>query len=161
MTLPDASESWIDPIIDAVVSDVQATGYFDKVNTHEPKRAPRSGMTAAVWVQRMLPFVARSGVNSTSAVLVFIIRLYKDMLKEPQDAIDPMMLRATANIIRRYHDDFDFGLDAIGVSNVDLLGAAGTPLGAEAGFLEIDNRMFRVFDIQVPVIVNDVWTQTP
>jgi hypothetical protein len=160
VTGPDESESWIDPILDAVISDVQATGYFDRVNGHEPKRAPRNGLTAAVWVQRIGPFVARSGVNVTSAVLTFMVRLYTSMMQEPQDMIDPKMLRAVANIIRRYHDNFDFGLNDIGVSNVDLLGAAGAPLGAEAGYLEIDNRMFRVFDIQVPVIVNDVWLQT-
>lgn len=156
--LPDISESWLDPIFDAVVSDIQASGYFDRVNTHEPKRKPGYKLTAAVWAQNMAPVPADSGLAMTSARIVFMVRLYANMLQEPQDAIDPKLLKATANIMRRYHGNFDFDLDPL-VRNVDLLGEAGIPLEANAGYLQIDQTMFRVMDITVPVIVNDVWGQ--
>lgn len=162
MTAPaDASETWLDPIFDAVVSDVQSTGYFDRVNLHEPKRRPvLTGLTSAVWVQSIDPISgsAGSGLASTSARVVFMVRLYSNMLKEAQDAIDPQLMKAGSSIMRRYHDDFDFSLDPL-VRNVDLLGAFGIALSLVTGYLEQDGVMFRIADITVPVICNDVWTQ--
>ena len=158
MTTPDSSESWIDDIIDAVVSDAQASGYFDKVNIHEPKRKPGTGLTAAVWVQAMDPLQGASSLVNTSARVLFLLRIYSNMLQEPQDMIDPNMMRAASNLIRRYHDDFDF---AGAIRNVDCLGEFGVALSANAGYLDIDGTMFRVMDISIPCIVNDVWPQTP
>lgn len=152
----DASEDWIDDIFDAVVSDVQASGYFDKVNMHEPKRKPGNGLTAAVWLQGLTPIGQISGLAATSGRLLFILRLYSNMLQEPQDAIDPNLVRAASNIIRRYHDDFDFNGT---IRNVDLLGAYGVALEAQAGYLEQGGTMYRVIDIQVPCLVNDIWPQ--
>jgi hypothetical protein len=156
MTTPDGSEEWIDDIFDAVVSDAQACGYFDKVNQHEPKRQPGSRLTAAVWVQRIDPVAVASGLASTSGRILFMLRIYSNMLQEPQDMIDPNLTKACSNLMRRYHDDFDFGG---AIRNVDLLGAYGIALSAEAGYLEIDNAMYRVMDIQIPCIVNDIWPQ--
>lgn len=150
------NEQWLDDILDAVVSDAQLSGYFDKVNTHEPKRKPGSGLTAAVWVQSIDPIPLASGLASTSARIVFMLRIYSNMLKEPQDAIDPEVIKALSNLMRRYHDDFDFG----GViRNIDLLGSYGVALAAQAGYLEIDGTNFRIMDLTVPCLVNDVWPQ--
>ena len=156
MTTPDASESWIDPIFDAVVSDAQMSGYFDKVNQHEPKRAPNTGVTCAIWVQSMEPIALISGLATTSGRIVFTLRMYSNMLKEPADAIDPNMMRAMSNLMRRYHDDFDF---AGAIRNVDLLGAHGIPLSAVSGYLEIDKKEFRIVDLTIPCLINDIWPQ--
>jgi hypothetical protein len=160
MTTPDASELWLDPVFDAVVSDVQASGYFKRVNQHEPKRKPQTDLTAAVWVADIEPIsgAAGSGLANTSARVIFTVRIYSNMLKEPQDMIDPQLMRAVSSIMRRYHDDFDFGLTDL-VRNVDLLGMFGVKLKAITGYLEQDGTMFRIADITVPVIVNDVWPQ--
>jgi hypothetical protein len=45
------------------------------------------------------------------------------------------------------------------VRNVDLLGAYGAGLSALAGYLNVDNKMFRVVDLTLPLIVNNVWEQ--
>ena len=133
-----ANEEWIDPIFDAVVSDVQRCGYLDKVNKHEPKRKPKTGITAGIWVQSIESVGAISGLDISSGRIVFIVRLYQNMLKESPDTIDPVMLKATSDIMRRYHDDFDFeGL----IRNVDLLGSAGIRLSAQAGYLDIDGAL--------------------
>lgn len=152
----DSAGAWLDDIFDAVVSDVQMSGYFDKVNKHEPKRAPDSGLTAAIWVQAIDPVPLISGLASTSARIVFTLRIYQSMLMEPQDMIDPLMMRATSDLMRRYHDDYDF--EGI-IRNVDLLGAYGVSLSAIAGYLDIDGKMFRIMDITIPCLVNDVWPQ--
>lgn len=159
MTTPDGSESWIDPVFDAIVSEVQLTGYFDKVMQHEPKSAPHTGLTAAIWLQSLSPLPMKSGVAVTSGLAIYMIRIYSDMLKEPQDLIDPACMRAGANIIRRFHDGFDLGLHPL-VYSVDLLGESGSQLSLDAGYVDIDNRKYRVMDITIPVILNDVWPQT-
>jgi hypothetical protein len=151
------NEAWLDDIFDAVVSDAQRSGYFDKVNKHEPKRAPNTGITAAIWVQSIEPIALMSGLASTSGRIVFTLRIYSNMLKEPQDAIDPAVMKAVSNLMRRYNDDFDF---EGAIRNIDLLGAHGVKLAGQAGYLEIDNKEFRIFDITIPCLVNDIWPQT-
>lgn len=156
MTLITENEAWLDDIFDAVVSDAQRSDYFEKVNQHEPKRAPNTGLSAGVWVQSIDPIAGQSGLAATAGRIVFVIRIYSNMLKEPQDAIDPQVMKAVSNLMRRYHDDFDFG-GAIGY--IDLLGGYGVALAGQAGYLEIDGKMFRIFDITIPCIVYDIWPQ--
>lgn len=157
--LPDASEIWLETIQDAVVSDIQGSGYFDKVNQHEPKRAPGFGLTAAVWMQQLVPVPAGSGLDRTSALLVMMARFYSLMIGEPQDMIDVNLMKSTSNVIRRYHDNFDFDLDPL-VRNIDIFGSAGVPFRVDAGYVEQDGTMFRVMDLTIPIIVNDVWIQS-
>jgi hypothetical protein len=156
--ITDASESWVQTILDAIVSDVQLTGVCDQINTHEPKRKPGYGVTAAIWCDGIEPIGAASGLANSTALVTFVCRLMTNMLSEPQDMIDPHMMRAVSTLIRSWHDDFDFDLDPM-VRNIDLLGQYSNGLRAQAGYIEMDNTMFRVFDINVPVIVNDVWPQ--
>ena len=152
----DSSEEWLVGIFAAVVSDVQASGYFTQVNQHEPDRSPGPGITAAVWVQALEP-VRVSGLHSTSARIEFIVRMYSNMHPGMLDYIDPQMIKAASNLVRRYHDDFDFGG---AIRNIDLFGEFGTPLSVVAGYLPIaEKKTYRIMDITVPCIVNDVWQQ--
>jgi hypothetical protein len=143
-------------IFDGVVSHALALGRFDRVNGHEPKSAPPSGLTAAVWVDRIAPVPAMSGMASTTGVLVLNARIYTTMLSEPQDAIDPAVLAAVVDLMGAYSGDFDLGGS---VRNVDLLGQSGFALSAQAGYLNQDNKIFRVMTITLPLIVNDLWDQ--
>jgi hypothetical protein len=144
----------IDSIIDAVASHAAATGWFDNVNGHEPKNAPPTGMTGAVWVDAVRP--ASSGLASSSALLVLNVRMYTSMLQEPQDRIDPVMVRALSDLYARYAGDFTLGGL---VRQVDLRGADGIPLQAKAGYINQDQRMYRVITITLPVVVNDAWDE--
>lgn len=157
MTTPDHSEEWLDDVLDAVVSDVQAAGYFDVVNKHEPKAPPGYGLSAAVWIQGIRPLALRSGLSSTSGLLHFRVRFYKSMTAEPQDEIDPQMIKAISNVFRRYHESFTF--DGA-ISNVDIFGEHGIELAGQAGYLEVGGVMYRIFDIDVPCVINDLWPQT-
>lgn len=138
-----------------VVSQALASGLFDKVNNHEPKSSPGLGLTAAVWVDSISPIPA-SGLAATSGRVVLKVRLYSNMLSDPQDAIDPELTNAVDVLLAAYSGDFSLGAT---VKNIDLLGAYGIPLSAQAGYLEMDGKMYRVMDINVPVVVNDIWSQ--
>jgi hypothetical protein len=144
-------------IMDQLVSHAEVTGYFDSVNKHEPKSAPGNNIVASVTLESIAPYAARSGLAATAARVTFTVRIYNNMLQEPQDDIDPNIADAADGLFIAYMADFDLGGTA---SNVDIFGASGQGLAALAGYLKLDtNITYRVITITVPVIVNDVWVQ--
>lgn len=146
-------------VTDALVSHAQTMGLFETVNRHEFKNAPAGGgLHGNVWFSALAPYPGGSGLNVTAARLAFIFRLYGSMLDEPQDDIDENMIVALDQLLAAYSADFT--LDGL-VREVDLLGAAGVPLSAQSGYLTIGNKMMRVIDITLPLIINDAWEQQP
>lgn len=145
-------------IFSALVSHGLASGLFERVNQHEPKNAPGNGLSMAVYLDRIVPAAKASGLDSTTGVLLFSVRVYSGMVAEPQDDIDPALLDAVDALFTAYSGDFSLG----GViRNVDLLGEFANPLGVVFGYVTIDNKMYRVGTITVPLIVNDLWSQAP
>ncbi|MGW3428883.1 hypothetical protein ACWDHW_13145 [Streptomyces melanosporofaciens] len=142
-------------ILDAVVSHAMASGHFETVNGHEPERAPGHGLTAAVWVDRVDP-VRSSGLATTSARLIFNVRLYTPMVQEPADAIDPYLVTALDVLMRAYVGDYTLGGL---VREVDVRGTHGIGLEARAGYLQQDAALLRVMTITLPVVVNDLWDE--
>jgi hypothetical protein len=146
----------VNSIVNGVISHTAASGWFDRVQGHEVVNAPGHGLTAAVWIQRMGPLGMASGLSVTSGRLVLMQRLYQNALSEPRDAIDPNLILAADALFTAYSGDFDLGGT---IRNVDLLGAHGIALEGEAGYLDVSGKMFRIFDITIPLIINDLWTQ--
>lgn len=143
-------------IIEAVASHALATGYFDAVNQHEPKSAPGYGLAAAVWVQSLGPVPFNSGLHISSARLILNVRIYSNMIQEPQDMIDPKMMEAVDALMAAYSADFTLdGMDL----HIDLLGRSGDRLGGQAGYVMIDRAHLRIFTLNVPIIVNDAYAQ--
>ena len=142
-------------ILAAVQSHASRTGLVERVLGHEPKSAPGNGISVAVWVQNLRP--ATSGLTSTSVRLELSVRVYTNMLAKPEDAIDANLLEVVDALMGAYSGDFTLGGL---VKNVDLLGAEGEPLSADAGYLEQDSKLYRVMVISLPLIVNDLWSQS-
>lgn len=143
-------------IYDGMVSLVQQLGIFDQFPQHEPKSAPGRGVTGALWLQSLGPAPRASGLSQTAGRLEFVIRIYQNMLAEPQDATDPAMLAAADALFTAYSSDFTLG-DA--VFAIDLLGAWGNPLSGRAGYLNQDSKLYRVFDVVFPLIIDGLYTQ--
>lgn len=143
-------------IRDALISVAQASGHFDDVNGHEPKSAPGSGLYCHVFASSLSP-VRAGGLNSTSVRLVWNMQVRCSMKREPEDSIDIDCAEAAHALLADLSGDFD--MDVTGVRCIDLLGAFGEPLGWMAGYIEQDSVIYRIFDVQVPVIVNDALSQ--
>ena len=141
-------------LFDAFRSHLHSLGVFESVTTHEPKAAPGQGRRVAMWFSQYRP--ASSGLNESSAVIEFTIRLYNNMLKEPQDEIDPEVLTALDRVMNALHGDFTLGGLA---RNIDIRGSQGLALNARAGYIEQDGRLYRIVDITVPVVVNDLYQE--
>lgn len=145
----------IDTLMARVTSHAQTLGVFRRVNGHEPKSAPGNGVTAAVWVQSVDP-IESSGLDSTTVRVELMVRLYTPMIQEAPDAIDPAVLKALDRLCAAYTGAFTLGGM---VRQVDVRGAYGDPMRARAGYLNQDGRLFRVMDLTLPLIVNDLWSE--
>lgn len=145
-------------ILDAVQSQVQALALFDTVNLHEPKSKPGNGLTCAIWADRIAPLPAASGLASTTGLVVLALRTYTSMLQQPFDAIDPNMISAVDALIAGFSGTFTLSGS---VRDIDLLGEFGTPLSAQAGYINQDGKLMRVMTLTVALVVNDIWAQIP
>jgi hypothetical protein len=144
-------------VMDKVISYALATGRFTAVNGHEPKNAPGVDISCAIWMQQIAP-VRSSGLAATSGCLLLNVRIYQNFKSQPFDAIDPAVASAATDLMGAYTGDFDFG-NVANVRSIDLFGANGTPLRAQAGYVEIDRNIYRVMTISIPIIINDMFLQ--
>lgn len=147
-------------ILNAVASHAKATAMFPDVLTHEPKSAPQGG-TCAVFVTSVVPWRERSGLNAVSAVVTMTVRIYASMLQDPQDDIDRDLLVASDTLMTAYAGDFELGGSDREIDLLGMAATAGTVNGVQIkmGYINQDNKIFRIAEIQLPVIVNDVWTE--
>jgi hypothetical protein len=146
----------VNTLFAAVVSEAQKLGPFEVVIQHEPKAAPQSLPTLAVWAQSIGPIAAVSGLSATSGRVSFRLRVYLSFLGKPEDAIDPELIALTSLVLNAFSGGFTLGGT---VMEVDLLGAYGQSLSADAGYIAHDSKHFRVMEITLPVIIDDLWTQ--
>jgi plastocyanin len=150
--------SGIDPnaLINAIVSAAQSTGQFTDVAGHEPASLPATGMSAAVWMQGLGPARKVSGLAGTAARIEYRMRIYTPMLTGAMDSIDPAMTAAASQMIGILSGDFTLvGL----VFEVDLLGANGAPLAAKADYYKQGDQFYRIYDLTIPLVVDNAWTQ--
>lgn len=145
-------------IVDSCASHAARLGIFDSINQHEPKSAPGNGVVCAIWADEIEPVPDASGLTATTARVAMKVRVYMPFLQQPYDAIDPAIMEATSTLMGEYSSAFT--LDGQ-IRNVDLLGAHGEALRARAGYLDQDKTLYRVMVITLPLIVNDLWAQTP
>lgn len=147
----------INGILDALVSHALGLGFFSSVNEHESKQSPPDELSCSIWVERISP-IKSSGLNSTSIRIQFEVRLFSGTMTEPYDDIDPNLTLALDALMRAYIGDFTLG----GLlRHVDIFGAHGPALDARTGFINQDGKEFRVFSINLPVIVDDLWAEAP
>lgn len=138
------------------VSAAKKLNDFENVMQHEPKAKPASLPALALWVQSLVPVAAVSGLSSTSGRLGLRARIYLNFMSKPEDRIDPELLRLTSALFGAFSGGFTFGGD---VMLIDLLGAHGESLSAQAGYIEHDGTHFRVMECSIPVIIDSLWQQ--
>lgn len=147
----------IQGVLDVICSHALGTGYFETVNQHESKQSPGNGISGAVWVDRILP-VRTSGLSTTTIRLDLLFRMYSSTYAEPYDDIDPNLTKALDTLMQAYCSDFEVGGL---VRHIDLFGAYGAPLETRSGYMNLDGKEFRVFTIRIPLVIDDLWSQSP
>lgn len=142
----------------ALVSHALTLGVFDRAEGHEPKSAPGAGVSYAVWLDAIDPLPAASGLAAVSGRIGFRGRVYLSDNLKSEDLIDPRIGTATGVLFAAYSAAFTLGG---AIRNIDLLGEHGPPLAAQAAWMEQDTKVYRVMEITIPLIVNDLWDEVP
>lgn len=149
-------------IADALLTKGHLLGIFESANRHESKSAPLTNqLHLDMFGVAMTPLAELSGLNSVSVRVEFQMNILKDMFSEA-DQIDPKTMGAAGRLMNAFAGGFTLGGE---VHAVDVLGAYGESLRAQAGYVSIGGgqggsgaRMFRVMSVFVPVILADCWT---
>lgn len=148
--------SSLQALINDLVSHAQSIGGIEIAQSGQPVSIPDTGISAAVWFKNADPVPDLSGLNKTTVDVVFNVRLYSSLMQQPYENIDPAIMDATSTLCAAYSGAFTLGGD---VMNVDLLGAWGPSMSADAGYMTQDNVTYRVVTIVLPLIMADFWSQ--
>lgn len=148
----------INDLYAAVISPCKKTGAFRSVIEFEPKAAPVDLPALALWWSGIGPARGVSGLAATSARVEFKGRIYANGLARPESKVDPLLTTLVSQLFTVFTGGFTLGGE---VMEVDLLGAYGEPLSAEAGYIQHDGHHFRVAECTVPLIVDGLWVQVP
>lgn len=146
-------------IYDALTSHAQTLGVFDRVNDHETTNPPGRGLSCSILLGPLAPIRA-SGLAVTSGRLQMTARVYAPRPSNQPGDVDRQVLSAACQLLAAYSGDFE--LDGVPdglVRAVDLLGAYGAGLSMDPGWLTQDGVPYRVAEITLPLIVNDMWGQ--
>lgn len=145
----------IQSILDNIASHALATGHFDTVLGYVSKQSPTNGISAAMYVEDIRP-IRSSGLNNTSVRLEIEMHIYSSTYMAPYDGIDVNLTLATDAMFTAVIGDFELGGEA---RHVDIFGAHGAPVRVRAGMMNLDGKEFRVFQLTIPVVIDDVWAQ--
>lgn len=129
---------------------------FEVARLGEFKSAPPNGLCFALWPQRLGSSPVGSGLASTNALLRCTARIYLSLTYRPEEDIEIKVTDAADQYLGRINGDYTLGG---AVRNVDILGEAGDLPSWEYGHANIDNKLFRIADLNMNVIFNDSWEQ--
>lgn len=144
-------------IMDQLISHALATGYFDSVNETKIDEPTGGGnITCGIWADDIVP-IRSSGLASVSVRVLFKVRIFSSTEASPESYVERVMIQAATALWAAYAGDFDLGGEA---RAVDLLGMHGVTLACNAHYMNLSGTIYRVMDLTVPVLVNDVFDQS-
>lgn len=135
------------PLFDALESKLAASG-FVSAQIAEPKAAPASHLGAVLYAGCEITEVHGT---TASGLVKFILRFYFNAMVEPIGDTEKRLATVSLQIMDDLAGDYDLG-DA-SVRNIVPLGLSAPP-----GFQTIGQTMYRMADLAVDVMVNDIVT---
>jgi hypothetical protein len=134
--------------INLVVSFLQKRGEYSLVQIGEPKSPPRGDLAAAVFVSDAS--VVGVTLQTTIELHELTIRLYRNMMEEPEEDNELRISQAVTGIVSDLLGDYDLGAS---VRNI-AVGEYGRTVSASYGYLDVGGTMYRSVDISIPLIVD-------
>lgn len=149
-------EATANALFSALTSTAKQVNLFAAVDEHEPWNAPAAGLYCSVIMGPLRPDGSKSGLNKTSGVIEFTVRVWAHAVQRPADKTDPKVLAAVVTLMTAYSLDLDFGDFGLAgtVRNIDLMSMSAAPAWVDFG-----GAMYRVEDIQMPIVINDMFAQ--
>lgn len=136
-----------------LTSHAKTLKVFQRVNGHEPQNAPGNGLSCSIILGSIDATPSASGLAAVSGTITFMVRVWSSMEQKPLDAVDPNILGAVSVLLAEYSGHFTLGGT---VRDIDLLA-----LKAQTSYLNDQDKEYRVVEITVPIVVNDVWGMIP
>lgn len=160
---PTMTAEVIAALYDSLVDMAKRSGLFDGGTAdHESRNTPER-LSCEVLMGPLKAVGRASGLNASSARQEFTVRVRGPRMAEPDGATDRAILYAAVYMMTAIHQDLD--LDEVNnlvpgfVRNVDVLGSAGDPIGMTPGWLNQSGAPYRVAEITVGIILNNVFPQ--
>lgn len=140
-----------------IESKVKATGQVAMAQVGEPKAPPSTLPAVAIFMDsvRIYKMTVDGG---TGEVYTVNLRVYADMLKEPQEWNEYGLAEVAENLVNKLLTDADLNSK---VMTIDAAGIAGEGVGLRWGYLDVSGKMHRIVDITLPLLVNDSVTVAP
>ena len=134
----------------------KASGLFVKVDKFEPRGQPGNGVTLFLISGPMRP-ITSSGLNNVSVRWQIDGRVYTPLNYEPASELDAVLTAAAAKYLEALCAQFTLGGL---VRCVDVFGSDGEPLSATPGYIEQNDKVYRVITLEIPLLINQQWTLT-
>jgi hypothetical protein len=143
-------------LVTALTQYAKTTHLFDRVAPFETADPTGQRVTFDVWLGRVAPARGRSGLDSTSLRVEMTARITVGMARKHLETIDTDLSAAVAALITAYSGDLDLGVPG---AEIDALGAYGDPLSGTGGYWAHNGQGYRTFDLTIPIVIDDAWTQ--
>jgi len=143
-------------VFSALVTHGRATGKMTAVVIGEYMNPPPDGLVMAVFLRPFGVALTGHGLAATSGHIGLTIRLYHPALCKPISDREIKIAEGADALLRRLNADLDLGGL---VRNLDILGEMGEVATWTPGYVTIDAKVSRIADLQLNMIVNDVWPQ--
>jgi len=134
--------------INMVASFLEKRGEYTNVQIGEPKSPPVGDLSAAVFVASAS--VVGLTLQTTIEIHEITVRLYRNMLEEPEEDNEIRISQAVTGIVSDLLGDYDLGAS---IRNI-AVGEYGQSLSATYGYLDLGGTMYRMVDITVPLLVD-------
>ena len=135
----------------AIQSYAQELGIFEGVNLHEPWNAPGNRLFCSINLGTVRP-VMSSGLAAVSGQVTLVIRIWSSALQKPLDGIDPEILSATCSLMGAIAGGFTLGNT---VRDADIM-----VMSAQPAYVDFEGKPFRVIEISLPIIINDMFAES-
>lgn len=135
-----------------VQSYAQALNIFQGVDLHDPWNAPGSQMFCSINLGRAKLLPTASGMISASGQVTLTVRVWSSALQRPLDGIDPGILAAACSLMGALAGGFTLNET---VRNIDVFG-----MTAEPAYVDFEGKPFRVIEITVGIVINDMFTES-
>lgn len=134
----------------ALQSYAKELALFQNVDTHEPANAPGNRLYCSITLGG-IKAIPSSGLASVSGQVTFLVRVWSAAMQRPLDSIDPEVLNAVSALMGAFSGGFTLGET---IRNIDLMAMTAQP-----GFVDFEGKQFRVAEISVGAVINDMWTE--
>jgi len=145
--------------LETVHNHLAASGYFSggvQVGEYmEPPDAVANKLAGSIYMQSsQVAMIMTDG--ATRELHVVVVRIYAD-LKDPTESPEKKLAQGVSQVSSDMLGDADLGET---IMAIDAGGAYGTNFGVAWGRVDISQRMYRVADVTLPLIVDGSATVT-